>query len=184
MGDHLFDLGLAQVRQMVWRRLGHEILEIAGIVVDFEMLVQQVVVGDHLEQFGLGLEDFAKSALCIGNVGDEVDDGPRLLNPLGGGGTGAGMKVHGVADDLAHLPAWIAVVTDIGNALLRECGLADTVDGVADKLRDPAIDAVTDNIIEFAIFGGVVGCQVCLAQLNVFQTQAGDFLLPLLHLDP
>ena len=52
----------------------------------------------------------------------------RLLHALGGGGPGTGVVNHGVADDLAHLPAGIAVVADVGDSLGRQGLAADLHD--------------------------------------------------------
>ena len=182
MGDHLLQLRLAEVGQLVLTRLGDEILEIAGLVVLLQVLVQEVVIRHHLQQVGLGLKDLAEGAVLLGDLGDEVDDGPRLLHPFGRRGTGAGMEVHRVTDDLAHLPAGVAVVTDVGHPVLGQRLAADPQDGVPDRFRHPAIDTMAQHIIKLAILRGLVGSQIGLPQFDVLQAQGLDLGHPLLHL--
>ena len=139
--------------------------------------MEEVVVGDHFQQVSLGLKDFAKGAVFLGNFGNKIDNGTGLLNPLGRCGTGACVEIHGIANDFAHFPTWIAVVADVGDAVFCQGLAADAEDGFANRFGYPAINAVADNIVEFAIFCGVVRAKIGLAEFDILQPQLIDFFL-------
>ena len=63
MGNHLFDLGFTQIVEALLQRQVDEVLEVARGVMNFQMLVQQVVVGCLLEQISFGMQDLTKSAV-------------------------------------------------------------------------------------------------------------------------
>lgn len=91
---------------------------------------------------------------------------------------------HGVADDLLGLPARIDVVAEVGDASWGEQLTAGGEDLVLHLARDPAVDAVTQDVVEGTEPGQVHPSDVPVDEFDIGEPQPSDPLPPLVHLDP
>ena len=171
-------LRIAQVGQALLRGHFGEFDEIAGGVDMLQILVKDVVVRLFLERLhhfpnGGGQEIVVRQA-----VAQQHQHGPGTGQALVVVLRAVAVHQHGVAHHVAGLPAGIGVVTDVGHAQRREVFAADAQDGLLDFGRHPAEDAVHDDVVELAEFGGDPR-QVQRMQLQVGDAEIAQDLLAL-----
>src|SRR6202035_5245565 len=84
-------------------------------------------------------------------VGEELNECTRLSCLLGGPVKFLYVKAHHMAHEIAEVTSRIGVVADVRDSLRGEHVLANLEDALANTLRDPGIDAVSDNKRELSI---------------------------------
>ncbi len=165
------EFGFSQVAQLVRRQSFAELREIDRGVALFQVLVEQVAIRAFLEQLDGFAEELTVAGLLRDRVGQKAQQGPSLadadqrrLAPK----TPIVQPQHG-PDHAAHMPARIAVVADVADAVRDQVPAADVEDLFLHFGRNPRIDAVANNVIE-AVEAIVDIENAHLPQPNVFQT--------------
>ena len=79
-----------------------------------------------------------------------------------------GVHPHHVPQQAAYAPTGLAIVADVGHAAGLQALPAKAKNGLSDLLRHPRIDAVRDDVIEFAEVHAQIG-DVCLEEACIAQ---------------
>ena len=156
------------------RRARGELMKKKRFVEFLEMIVQNVVVLFAAELLGFRTQHQRVRRLrALGRLRQEVQGGAGLLHAAAGVGKLARVIAHRIADDPAHVPAGEGVVADVGDAAGCQLPRADVEQLFLHVGRHPRIDAVRDDVVEYAGFFAEIA-QVDLLELDVGETQRRD----------
>ena len=176
LGEALADIRVAQIAEAASVRLGRELVEVAGRVLLLQELAQDVGVVSGGDGLDLVAQHLAIGRAGRGRLRDVLQHPAPLGDADGGVCLGAGMIGHHVADHAAQLPAGVDVVAHVGHAVVGEALAADAQDRRARGFRHPAVDAVTDDVVETLAFEVKRG-EVGLVDADVLELQRGDACL-------
>ena len=152
------------------QRAFDELVEVAWLVDDFKLFVEQIIVLGFAHRLQLPFEQHAVRVLFGGHrFGEEVDQGPGLPNTFGRAVESPCAVEHHVADHAAHVPTWKSVVAHIGHARRRQTTAANRENLVLDVGGNPGVDAMRDNVVELAQIASDV------AEVGVFELDIGQF---------
>ncbi len=166
--EHQVRLGIAEILQRVTRGARGEIAKIEGIVNRPEVIVKQPGWAAGQQALDLVVDHRMPRSSGDARFAQHFQKRARLLDAFGGIGVIARVVQHHLTQHDPNVPAWQRVVADEGDSLRRQAIAAETQQTLANVVGHPGVDAMRDDVIEFA------ESRAGLSQIQHAQVEIGE----------
>ena len=170
--DRIIEVSLRQKLEFGGPCLGDEIGDVARLIIEFEILMSDVVILLVAEARNLLAQHLSVGGGGIAGVGQLPEHLPRHRHFAARICLALDMEQYGVAQRATQPPAGEDIVADTRDAMRAEIFARHPHDGIADGCRHPTVDAVTNDVIEQTIARGQIRDRL-MAQFDVVQPKFG-----------
>ena len=177
---HRGRVGIAEVGQPVRRGRLEEFGEIECLIFLLQKVVCDVTVIGFAQRLELLPQKPVVGRLPVARFQEELDERFALINFGTDIAKPGGVHPHHVAQQAAYAPTGLAIIADVGHAAGLQALPAKAKNGLSDLLRHPRIDAVRDDVIEFAEVHAHIG-DVCLEEARIAQACGRPRFVSQLH---
>lgn len=167
---------LGEVFESEFVGLLHELVEVDGVVLAGEFIVEGDLWGAFADALQLIFEDAAIGIVGGPFVGDELEKSERVGDALNGVGVFVRLELEDVAGEGAEMAAGQCVVADEGDSVGSEQLLAEGEQMQADREWDPGVEAVSEDVVELADAGTDIE-DVALKDADIGEAEILDALL-------